>query len=184
MATVDGSPAGAASVQGRQSAWRSWRTIAILLVILVASAGGAGYWYFYFNPSAGQAKEQPAKQPEPSLPFYLEIKPFVITIVNSAGTPHFVQVGVNLALSGSDAVNAVTAVLPEIQDAMRQTAVAFKVDDIVSPAGIDKLRQAMIADANRVLVQRFGTERANKLSGGEANGAVIRSIYFTTLIVE
>ena len=183
MATVDGSPTGVAAARRRGFALRSWKTIAALLVFLAAGTGGAGYWYFFLRPPVGDAAEQ-APKPEPSLPFYLEIKPFVITIANSAGTPHFVQVGVNLALSASEAVNAVTAVLPEIQDAMRQTAVAFKVDDIVSPAGIDKLRQAMIADANRVLLQRFGSDKANRLSGGEPNGAIIRNIYFTTLIVE
>jgi flagellar FliL protein len=183
MATADIPPSGAAAVEGRRSALRSWKTIVILLAFLAASAGGAGYWYLFLRPPGGDANQQAAK-PEPSLPFYLEIKPFVITIANSAGTPHFVQLGVNLALSGSEAVNAVTAVLPEIQDAMRQTAVAFKVDDIVSPAGIDKLRQAMIADANRVRLQRFGPDKANRLSGGEPNSAVIRNIYFTTLIVE
>ena len=183
MATADVPPAGPAAVQGRRSALRSWKTIAVLLALLAASAGGVGYWYFFLRPPADNGSEQVAKS-EPPLPFYLEVKPFVITIVNSAGTPHFVQVGVNLALSGSDAVNAVTTVLPEVQDAMRQTAVAFKVDDIVTPTGIDKLRQAMTAGANRVLLQRFGPEKANRLSGGEADGAVIRNIYFTTLIVE
>jgi flagellar basal body-associated protein FliL len=183
MATVDGSPTGVAAAQRRGFALRSWKTIVAVLVFLAAGAGGAGYWYFFLRPPGGDAIEQ-APKPEPSLPVYLEIKPFVITIANSAGTPHFVQVGVNLALAGSDAVNAVTAVLPEVQDAMRQTAVAFKVDDIVTPAGIDKLRQAMIADANRILLQRFGSDKANRLSGGESNGAIIRNIYFTTLIVE
>jgi flagellar protein FliL len=184
MATVDGPPTGAAAAQRGGFALRSWKAIAVLLVLAAAGAGGAGYWYFFMRPPAEDAKEQAVNQPEPSLPVYLEIKPFVITIANSAGTPHFVQVGVNLALSGSDAVNAVTAVLPEVQDAMRQTAVAFKVEEIVTPAGIDKLRQAMIADANRVLLQRFGSDKANRLSGGEPNGAIIRNIYFTTLIVE
>jgi flagellar basal body-associated protein FliL len=156
--------------------------IAVLLVFLVASAGGAGYWYFFLGPSAGSAGGQVAKA-EASLPFYLEIKPFVVTIVNNAGAPHFVQVGINLALPGSDAGNAVTAVLPEVQDAIRQTAVAFKADDVVTPAGIDKLRQAVIANANGVLLQRLGPERVGRLTG-EPNGGLIQNLYFTTLIVE
>ena len=181
MATVDGPPQSATDVPGR-SVFRSWKMIAVLLVFLGASAGGAGYWYFFLRPSAGPAGGEIAK-PEASLPFYLEIKPFVVTIANNAGTPHFVQVGVNLALPGSDAGNAVTAVLPEVQDAIRQTAVAFKADDIVTPAGIDKLRQAVIANANGVLLQRLGPERVGRLTG-ERNGGLIQHLYFTTLIVE
>ena len=183
MATLDGPPTAAATARARGSVFGSWKTIAVLFVLLAAGAGGAGYWFFLSQPPSGTDKEHVAK-PEPALPFYLEIKPFVITIMNSAGTPHFVQVGVNLALSGSDAGNAVTAILPEVQDAMRQTAVAFKVEDIVTPAGIDKLRQAMTADANRALLQRFGPDKARRLSGGDPSDALIRNIYFTTLIVE
>jgi len=181
MATLDGPPQSATDVPGR-SIFRSWKMIAVLLVFLGASAGGAGYWYFFLRPSAGPAGRQVAKA-EASLPFYLEIKPFVVTIVNNAGTPHFVQVGVNLALSGSDAGNAVTAVLPEVQDTIRQTAVAFKAEDIVTPAGIDKLRQAVIANANGALLQRLGPERVGRLAG-EPNGGLIQNLYFTTLIVE
>jgi flagellar FliL protein len=152
--------------------------------MLAAAGGGAGYWFFIPRPPTAPAPGEQAVKPELPLPFYLEVKPFVVSIVNSAGVPHFVQMGVNLALSGSEAGNALTAVLPEVQDAMRQTAVGFKVDDVVTPAGIDKLREAMIANANRALLQRLGPDRVNRLSSGEPNGAVIKNIYFTTLIVE
>jgi flagellar basal body-associated protein FliL len=183
MAKVDGATTDAAPARSRGAAFRSWKIIAILLVLLAAIGGAAGYWYLFLRAPTQAANEQAAK-PELPLPFYLEIKPFVVSIMNSAGAPHFVQLGVNLALSGSDAGNAVTALLPEVQDTMRQTAVAFKVDDIVTPAGIDKLRQAMIANANRVLLLRLGPERVNRLSSGEPNGTIIQNIYFTTLIVE
>src|SRR6516162_9894753 len=106
MATVDGQAQGAAAARGRGSLFRSWKIVAILLVFLAACTGGGGYWFFFLRPSANPAEQQAAK-PEVSLPFYLEIKPFVITIANNAGTPHFVQVGVNLSLSGADAGNAV-----------------------------------------------------------------------------
>lgn|SRR5271165_1091646 len=183
MSKVDQAATEAAPARSGGSASRSWRIIGILILLIAAIAGGAGYWYFSLRQPAKVANEQ---VPEPALPlpFYLDIKPFVVTIADSAGTPHFVQLGVNLALNGTDAGNAVTAVLPEVQDSMRQTAVAFKVDDIVTPAGIDKLRQAMIANANRVLSQRLGPERVKRLSGGEPNGGVVQNIYFTTLVVE
>ena len=60
----------------------------------------------------------------------------------------------------------------------------FKVDDIVTPAGLGKLREAMIANVNRVLLHRLGAERVKRLSGGEAHGGVVQNIYFSTLIVE
>ena len=55
--------------------------------------------------------------------------------------------------------------------------------DAVTPAGIDKLRQAVIANTNGVLLQRLGPERVGRLTG-EPNGGLIQNLYFTTLIVE
>jgi flagellar basal body-associated protein FliL len=165
--------------RGRSPAFWSWKIIAILLLTIAAVAGGVGYWYFASRPAP-----QVADDPVPEPPFYLEIKPFVVSIANDTGSPHFVQLGVNLALSGKAAGAAVTVMLPEIQDALRQTALGFKVEDIVTPAGVDKLRQAMIATANRLLLQQLGADGVKQLTGGKRNGGVVQHLYFSTLIVE
>src|SRR5438128_6298379 len=119
----------ATAVSGRRGGrgLRSWKIVVILLVLIAAIGGGAGYWYFFLRERT-LAANAPIPEPEAPLPFYLEIKPFVVSMVSSAGTPHFVQLGLNLTLSGTTAGNAVTAVLPEVQDAMRQTVLAYKVD--------------------------------------------------------
>jgi flagellar basal body-associated protein FliL len=166
-----------------RSLFRSWKIIAILLVLIAGVGGGAGYWYFALRKPAAASIAQ-APEPEAPLPFYLEIKPFVVSVSSSAGTPHFVQLGLNLTLSGSAAGNAVSAVLPELQDAMRQTVLAYKVDDIMTPAGVDKMRKAMIESANRVLLQRLGAERVKRLGGAEPDSGIVENIYFSTLIVE
>jgi flagellar basal body-associated protein FliL len=160
------------------SALRSWKMIAALVIGIAACAGGA-YWFLAPRPAA-----QITDNRGPNLPLYLEIKPFVVSIANDAGSPHFVQLGINLALPGKDAGNVITGILPEIQDAMRQTALGFKVEDIVTPAGVDKLRQAMLAAANRLLVQRLGAEEVKRLSGSQANGGVVQNVYCPTLIGE
>lgn len=67
---------------------------------------------------------------------------------------------------------------------MRQTALGFKVEDIVTPAGVDKLRQAMLAAANRLLVQRLSAEEVKRLSGSQPNGQAVQNVFFSTLIVE
>lgn len=183
MAKTDEGATGGVSRRAGGSVFRSWKIIAILLVLIAATAGAAGYWFLSArdHPAAANA---PVPEPEAPLPFYLEIKPFVVSLVNNAGAPHFVQLGLNLTLSGTSAGNVVTALLPEVQDAMRQTVLAFKVDDIVTPAGVDKMREAMIANANRALLQRLGAERVKRLSGGEPNGGIVQNIYFSALIVE
>jgi flagellar basal body-associated protein FliL len=151
--------------------------------MVITMAGGAAYWYFLLREHTEVAKEHVPELDLP-LPFYLEIKPFVVSVVNSAGAPHFVQMGVNLTLSGSGASDVVTALLPEVQDTMRQTTLGFKVDDIVTPAGVDRLREAMIENVNRTLLRRLGADRVKRLGGGEQNSGIVQNIYFSTFVIE
>jgi flagellar basal body-associated protein FliL len=168
-----------AEKRGRSVIFRSWKIVAVLLVAVSASAGGAGYWYLIPRPSV-----QPAKDHVVEPPFYLEMKPFVVSIASGYGTTHFVELGLNLALLGKDAGNTVTGVLPEVQDTIRQTVLAFKMEDIVTPAGVDRLREAIIASANRLLLQRLGADEVKRLTGGKRSGGMVQNIYFSTLIVE
>jgi len=161
----------------------NWKVIVLAVVLVIAAGGGAGY-YFFGDRIWGhkENKEEAAKKQEAPLPFYLEVKPFVVSVMNDSGTPHFVQIGVNFTMPGSAAGNLVTALLPEVTDAMRQTVLSFKLDDIVTPAGVDKMREAMLAKVNEVLVRRLGAERVKSAADGQENA--VQQIYFTTLIVE
>jgi flagellar basal body-associated protein FliL len=179
---TDANQTAAARAAGGTSSRRlvlSWKLMLLLAAALAALSSGAVYWYLRARPAPTAVVER-----APELPFYLELKPFVISIVNSAGIPHFVQLGLNLALSGKDAGGAVGAILPEIQDTLRQTVLGFKVEDIVTPAGVDKLREAMIADINRLLLRRLGAAEVKRLSAESPNGKVVANVYFSTLIVE
>jgi flagellar basal body-associated protein FliL len=162
---------------------RFWIIIVALPMMITAASGVAGYWYFFLRERTEVAK---ANVPEPDLPlpFYLEIKPFVVSAVNSAGASHFVQMGLNLTLSGSNAAEVVMAVLPEVQDTIRQTTLGFKVDDIVTPAGVDRLRETMIANVNRALLGRLGADRVKRLGGGDPDRGIVKNIYFSTFIIE
>ena len=179
MSEVNETVARAAAKPGRGSRFPSRKIIALVLVAVAAVIGAAGYYWY----SAGRQPPQRAEERAAEPPFYLELKPFVVSIASSTGTPRFLQMGLDLALSGKGAGNAVTAVLPEIQDALRQTALGFNAEEIVTPAGVDRLRQAMIASANRLLMQRLGAAELKSLTG-KTNGGVVQNILFSTLIVE
>jgi flagellar basal body-associated protein FliL len=166
--------------RSRAGLFASWKLIAIVLPVL-AVAGAGGYFFLVERSNPGNEKTSSNELP---LPSYVTIKPFVVTMTNIAGMPHFVQLGADLNLSDPAAGNMVTAVLPEVQDAFRQTLLRFQVDDIVTAAGVDKMRAALLASTNQVLQQRLGAERFKRLSGGEPTGGVVRNIYFSTLIVE
>lgn len=171
----------AAPKAGRRSA-RLLIMVALLLVlvlVLVGAGGGAFYFFFWHRP-AGHGRY--AARQEAPLPFYLTIKPFVVTMGGGDGGSHFVQVGATLTLAGPALGALIKAVSPEVQDAMRQTILAFKVADIMTPAGVDKLRKAMTAKVNRVLLRQLGAGRIKAIAGGGADA--VRNVYFTTLIVE
>jgi len=78
----------------------------------------------------------------------------------------------------------VTAVLPEIQDATRQTLLAFKSDDLQNPDGVNRVRRAMVDRLNAVIARVLGPDRIAKLTEGSPNGAFVQNILFSTLIVE
>jgi flagellar basal body-associated protein FliL len=158
-----------------------WAIIAVAVLGLLGI--GAGVWYFFlggrehFVPKQQQATETP-------LPYFLELKPFVVSVASNGGVPHFLQLGVSLQLPASSAGEMVTSVLPQVQDAMRQTVLKFKSDELQTPEGIDKLRQAMTARLNETLAQVLGPDRVAKATGGKLDVRFVENIFFSTLIIE
>src|SRR3984957_7364073 len=127
-----------------------WGVIGLALLVLIG-AGGA-VWYFFLG---GRAPQQP-KQIEAPLPYFLDLKPFVVSLPSASGTPHFVQLGISLQWPPAAAGEMVTAVLPEIQDAMRQTLLGYKSEDLQTPEGVNKVRKAMIDHLNAVMTHVLG----------------------------
>src|ERR1700691_1198580 len=124
--------------------------VKIAIIVVVVAAGGAAAWYFLLG---GRAHFSPAVRgaPEPALPTFVEIKPFVVSMSAAEGAPHYVQLGINFKMVNSAAGEAVVAVLREVQDAIRQTVLGDKLEDIETPAGVDKMREALVKQVNDVL---------------------------------
>jgi flagellar protein FliL len=161
--------------EGRRSLFK-WGLIAFAVVALLGAGGGA--WYFFLGGrGAPKAVEVP-------LPYFLDLKPFVVSIPSNAGTPQFVQLGVSLQLPGASAGEMINALLPEVQDAMRETLLSFKSDDLKNTDGVNKVRGAMTKHLNDILGGVLGSERMTKLTAGSPNGALVQNIMFPTLIVE
>jgi flagellar protein FliL len=156
-----------------------WGLIGLVALLLLGGGGGAA-WYFLLRGHDSQAP----KEVEVPLPYFLDLKPLVVSMASNSGTPHFVQLGVSLQLPRSAAGEMVTAVLPEIQDAMRQTLLSFKTDDLQSPAGVDRVRKAMTDHLNDTASRVLGPERVAKLTAGAPNHALVQNVLFATLIVE
>lgn len=172
---------GAQAAKGKGRGLFSWIMIAVVVLVIIGAGGAA--WYFFLGGRAHFVSAAPGT-PEPALPFFVEIKPFVVTMVPANGPSHFVQIGLNLKLSGPAASNDVTAVLPELQDAIRETVISFKLEDLQTPTGINKLRQALVARTNAVLRTALGEGRIKRLAGADATGNLVQNVFFTTLVIE
>jgi len=157
-----------------------WLLIGVFALLLLGG-GGFAAWFFLLGGAHG-AKEP--KEVEAPLPYFMDLKPFVISMPNGNGTPHFVQLGVSLQLPRLAAGEMVTAVMPEFQDAMRQTLLGFKSDDLQNPAGVDKVRKAMTEQLNETATRVLGADRIAKLTAGAPNGKFVQNVLFGTLIVE
>jgi flagellar basal body-associated protein FliL len=169
---------GQAARSGRRRSLFGWKTLALAVLVLLAGAGGAYYYLVMMRPPPA-GKNAAA---EAALPFYLEVKPFVVSLANANGEPHFTQIGVNLTLSGAKMGALVDAMAPEVTDTLRLTVLSFKVEQITNPAGVDKLRAQMIAALNKMLLARLGADRIAAADNGRK--AAVQNISFTQLIIE
>lgn len=157
---------------------------ALIVIVLLALAGGGGaVWYFFLGGKAHFGGQE-AKKVEAPLPSFMDLKPFVVSLPSSSGTSHFVQLGISLQLPRAAASEMVTAVLPEIQDAMRQILLGFKTEDLQTPEGVNKVRKVMKEHLNEVMTRVLGPERIAKLTEGTGSPDFIQNILFGTLIVE
>jgi flagellar protein FliL len=180
MANVEQAVSSPAASGGRGGLLK-WAFIG--LAVLALLGGGAGAWYFFLGGREHFAPKEP-KHAEAPLPFYLDVKPFVVSMSSNSGTTHFVQLGVSLQLPRSAASEMVNALLPELQDSMRQQLLNFKSDDLKSPEGVDKVRAALVERLNKTLLAVLGAERIAKFNEGNPGGAFVQNVLFTTLVVE
>ncbi|HZK90508.1 MAG TPA: flagellar basal body-associated FliL family protein [Stellaceae bacterium] len=158
-----------------------WAIIGVAVLLLLGA--GAAVWYFFLGGRAHFAPKE-AKEIEAPLPFFLELKTFVVSMPSSTGASHFVQLGVSLQLPRAAASEMVNALLPELQDAMRQMLLGFKSEDLQNPDGVNKVRGVMIERLNKLMAVVLGPDRIAKLTEGSPDGAFVQNVLFTTLIVE
>jgi flagellar FliL protein len=158
--------------------------VVITLVVLLLLGGGAAAWYFFLGGREYFGPKTASHEAEVPLPYFMDLKPFVVSLPSGAGNSHFVQLGISLQLPRPGAAEMVTAVLPEIQDAMRQILLGFKTEDLQTPDGVNKVRKVMLERLNVVMLRVLGPDRIAKLAAGTPNGQFLQNVLFSTLIVE
>jgi flagellar FliL protein len=153
--------------------------IIIVVALVVILGGGGGAYFFLF---AGSKEPGKAREVVPAQPFFVEVKPFVVTVKAADGSMHYVQIALSMKVPNEDAVAAAATVMPEIQDMIRQAVLGFKIDDLQTQEGVNKLRVAVTTGSNAVLLRALGAQKLDKL-GGTA-GMLVSNVYFQNLVIE
>jgi flagellar FliL protein len=156
--------------------------VLVLAGLLVVGGAGGAVWYFLLGGKAYLSGGE--KKTETPLPYFLEMKPFVVSVPSKAGPSRFVQLGLSLELAGAESGTLITATLPQVQDSIRQTVLGFKADDLQDQASLEKVRTAVLTNLNKTLLTDLGTERIEKAAPGKPANAMVHAIYFSQLIVE
>ncbi|HEY1795499.1 MAG TPA: flagellar basal body-associated FliL family protein [Stellaceae bacterium] len=154
-----------------------------LVGLLVLGGAGGAVWYFVLGGKASLSGGG-NKKVEAPLPYFLEMKPIVVSVPSKAGPSRFVQIGLGLELAGADSGTLITAILPQVQDAIRQTVLGFKSEDLQDQASLEKVRSALLTNLNKTLLTDLGAERIEKAAPGKPTNAMVHAIYFQQLIVE
>lgn len=152
--------------------------IFILLPLLLIGGGGGAYFFLMSSPETPSGP----KEAVPAQPFFVEIKPFVVTVKAADGSMHYVQIALSLKVPNETAIAAIGTIMPEEQDMIRQAVLGFKVDELQTQDGVNKLRNAIITGSNRVFLQALGAQKIEQL-GGTA-GMLVRNVYFQNLVIE
>jgi flagellar FliL protein len=153
------------------------KLIIVAAVVLLLVLGGGAYFFFL---SGGTPN--PAKEVAPAQPFFAEVKPFVVTVKAADGSMHYVQIALSLKVPNEDAIAAVSSVMPELQDMIRQSVLGFKIDELQTQDGVNKLRFAITGGSNRVLLQALGSRKVDTLGG--AGGMLVGNVFFQNLVIE
>jgi flagellar basal body-associated protein FliL len=164
---------------------RSSKRLIMIIGIAVLLLGiGGGVWFFLLGGKAMLLGGGAVKTVEAPLPTFYEMKPVVITVTSKQGPSHFVQLGASLQLADASGSEMIAAVLPRLQDAIRQTVLTFKSEELQTPEGVERLRTGLLPRLNEVLEHALGHERLAKATGGKPGGKPIENLYFSSLIVE
>src|SRR5580658_7334395 len=97
----------------RRSPLKFWAMI--VAALLVVGAGGGAAWYYLLGGKERFAPAEP-RVIEAPLPYFFDLKPFVVTVESRSGPSKFVQLGLSFQLPNASAAELITAVLPKVQD--------------------------------------------------------------------
>ncbi len=116
------------------------------------------------------AEEEPAELREPAIYVPLD-PPFVVSFNDESGDTRFLQLTLQAMARDEHTIEAVKTHAPAIRNAFLFLISGYKVEDLATLEGKEKLRAAMLASANEIM----------EINTGEPG---IEELYFTSLVIQ
>lgn len=124
----------------------------VAALVLLAAGGGAAYWFLVKKPAdkdGEHAEEQKAEQAAKSKPpVFFSLDPFTVNLVSEA-TDRYLQVGIDLKVSGPEVSDKIKSHLPEIRNGVLLLLTSKRVEDLTSAEGKNLLREEIRDVVNR-----------------------------------
>jgi flagellar FliL protein len=114
--------------------------------------------------------EQPAAPTGPALYVPLD-PPFVVSFNDESGDTRFLQLTLQAMARSERAITAIKTHAPAIRNAFLFLISAYKVEDLATLEGKEKLRAAMLTSANDIVAKNTGE-------------ASVEELFFTSLVIQ
>jgi len=125
---------------------------------------------------AAEPEQAPAEEAEPDKPLEPAIytpldPPFVVSLEDAAGDARFLQLTLQAMARDEHTINQIKTHAPAIRNAFLFLISGYKVEDLATLKGKEKLRADMLAAANEIMERNTGK-------------AGIEELYFTSLVIQ
>ncbi len=168
---------------------KSKKTLLLAVVVLVVLAlAGAGGWMFLSKKNAAAADDEEEAEvvavAEPSgPPTYLPLDNMVVNLADPGGE-RVAQIGITLELAGALEMEKVKAYLPTIRSDVLLLVSQRTADELLSREGKEKLAEDILVAASRHFAKPAAGKKDKKPAKGGSNGAPVRSVLFSSFIVQ
>lgn len=145
--------------------------LALLVLAVLLAAGGAAAWWFLLRKPPEPSAAQLAARRLASVHFIV-LAPFVTNLASSDGSTHYLQTTVALKTSDPGLDARVSALTPEIRNAILRLLASQPADQAASVRVREQLRRQIGQAVNAVL------------GGGAGAAAAVSGVYFTAYVVQ
>ncbi|HCA27171.1 MAG TPA: flagellar basal body-associated protein FliL [Betaproteobacteria bacterium] len=123
------------------------KLLIIIIAVVILLGGGGAAWFFLMNKPSGAEPAAP-KVEAPKPPIFMSLETFT---VNLQGGSSYLQLNIDLRVSGDKVIDAIKLHMPEIRNGILLLLSSKSVTDLSTVAGKQKLGEEIRAQVNKLI---------------------------------